>query len=77
VLRVLSFMTQHPEGVSARDGRFLAVLGLSTSSRTFEAEVEGHVRAVREVAATVTGDHVRPAPRDDFRAGDVRRRRAA
>jgi acetyl-CoA synthetase len=49
-------------------GRFMAVLGLSTSSRTFEAEVEDHVRAVREVAAAVTGGHVRPARRDDFRA---------
>jgi acetyl-CoA synthetase len=36
-------------------GRFRAVLGLSTSSRAFEAEAEGLVRAVREVAAAVSG----------------------
>jgi DNA-binding IclR family transcriptional regulator len=57
-------------------GRFLAVLGLSTSSRTSEAEVEDLVRAAREVAAAVTGGHARTAPRRGFRA-DVRSRRAA
>jgi len=35
-------------------GRFLAVLGLSTLSRTFESEVQDHVGAVLEVAAAVS-----------------------
>ena len=34
-------------------GRFLAVLGLSTLARTFEAEAQDLVGAVREVAAAV------------------------
>jgi acetyl-CoA synthetase len=58
-------------------GRFLAVLGLSTSSRTSEAEVEDLVRAVREVSAAVTGGHVRTGPRRGFRTVDARPRRAA
>jgi acetyl-CoA synthetase len=41
--------------VPAFRGRFLAVLGLSTSSRTFETEVQDLVDAVREVAAEVSG----------------------
>jgi DNA-binding IclR family transcriptional regulator len=42
--------------VPAFRGRFLAVLGLTTSSRTFETEAEDLVDAVREVAAAVSGD---------------------
>jgi acetyl-CoA synthetase len=41
--------------VPAFRGRFLAVLGLSTSSRTFDTEVHDLVDAVREVAAAVSG----------------------
>jgi acetyl-CoA synthetase len=41
--------------IPAFRGRFLAVLGLSTSSRTFETEVQDLVHAVREVAAAVSG----------------------
>jgi acetyl-CoA synthetase len=48
--------------VPAFRGRFLAVLGVSTSSRTFEAEVHDLVDAVREVAAAVSGGEV-PARR--------------
>jgi acetyl-CoA synthetase len=58
-------------------GRFLAVLGLSTLSRTFEAEVQDLVAAVREVAAAASGGVVRSGSRDDLRASDVRSRRAA
>jgi DNA-binding IclR family transcriptional regulator len=36
-------------------GRFQAVLGLSTSSRTFEAQAENLVAAVRDVAAAASG----------------------
>jgi acetyl-CoA synthetase len=39
--------------IPAFRGRLLAVLGLSTPSRTFDAEVQDLVDAVREVAATV------------------------
>jgi DNA-binding IclR family transcriptional regulator len=39
-------------------GRFLAVLGLSTSSRAFEAEAQDLVRAVRQVAAVASGGAV-------------------
>jgi DNA-binding IclR family transcriptional regulator len=49
-------------------GRFLAVLGLSTLSRAFEAEVQDLVGAVREVAAAVSGGYVRRGPGDDIRA---------
>jgi acetyl-CoA synthetase len=42
--------------IPAFRGRFLAVLGLTTSTRTFETEVEDLVDAVREVAAAVSGD---------------------
>jgi DNA-binding IclR family transcriptional regulator len=44
-------------------GRFVAVLGLSTSSRTFDAEVRDLVGAVREVAGALTGSQPRTAPR--------------
>jgi DNA-binding IclR family transcriptional regulator len=44
--------------IPAFRGRFLAVLGLTTSSRTFETEVEELVDAVREVAAAVSGDRM-------------------
>ena len=44
--------------IPAFRGRLLAVLGLSTPSRTFETEVEHLVDAVREVAATVGGPMV-------------------
>jgi acetyl-CoA synthetase len=36
-------------------GRFVAVLGLSTLSRAFEAEIQRLVAAVRDVAATASG----------------------
>jgi DNA-binding IclR family transcriptional regulator len=49
-------------------GRFLAVLGLSTLSRAFEAEVQDLVGAVREVAAAVSGGYLRSGPGDDIRA---------
>jgi acetyl-CoA synthetase len=42
--------------IPAFRGRFLAVLGLTTSSRTFDTEVEDLVDAVREVAAAVSRD---------------------
>jgi DNA-binding IclR family transcriptional regulator len=58
-------------------GRFLAVLGLSTSSRAFESEVQDLVRSVREVAATAIGDDPQVGPRDDISASHVRPRRAA
>jgi acetyl-CoA synthetase len=48
--------------VPAFRGRFLAVLGLSTSSRTFDTDVHDLVDAVREVAAAVSGSEV-PARR--------------
>jgi DNA-binding IclR family transcriptional regulator len=50
--------------VPAFRGRFLAVLGLSTSSRTFETEAQGLVDAVREVAASVSGTQVGADPLD-------------
>jgi acetyl-CoA synthetase len=53
--------------IPAFRGRFLAVLGLSTLSRTFESEVEDLVDAVREVAASVSGTQVGAATPD--RAG--------
>jgi acetyl-CoA synthetase len=43
--------------VPAFHGRYLAVLGVSTSSRTFETEVHDLVDAVREVAAAVSAIH--------------------
>jgi acetyl-CoA synthetase len=58
-------------------GRFLAVLGLSTLSRTFEVEVQDLVGAVREVSAAVGGRYARSEPGDDVRASDVRPQRAA
>jgi IclR family acetate operon transcriptional repressor len=58
-------------------GRFLAVLGLSTLSRAFEAEVQELVAAVREVAAAVSGGDVRQEPADDIHASYLRPRRAA
>jgi acetyl-CoA synthetase len=57
-------------------GRFQAVLGLSTSSRAFEAEVQDLVGAVREVAAAVSGRRGRRGPKDDIRGSHVRPRRA-
>jgi acetyl-CoA synthetase len=57
-------------------GRFLAVLGLSTSIRTFDAELQDLVGAVREVSAAVTGSQVRTQPHQ-FRAYDARPLRAA
>jgi DNA-binding IclR family transcriptional regulator len=57
-------------------GRFLAVLGLSTSIRTFDAEVRGLVAAVCEVSAAVTGNKARTPPHQ-FRAYDARPLRAA
>jgi acetyl-CoA synthetase len=58
-------------------GRFLAVLGLSTSSRNFEAEVEDLVDAVREVAAAVSGRQMPNVEAADIRASHVGERRAA
>jgi acetyl-CoA synthetase len=57
--------------------RFMAVLGLSTLSRGFEAEVQELVGAVREVAAAVSDGHAPIVPADDIHASDVRPRRAA
>jgi acetyl-CoA synthetase len=57
--------------------RFLAVLGLSTVSRTFGAEAQDLVLAVREVAAAASGRHLRSVSRDDLSTSDVRSRRAA
>jgi acetyl-CoA synthetase len=59
------------------NGRFLAVLGVTTSSRGFEAEVDDLVLAVREVAATVSDDFRRRRPEGALRAADVSPRRAA
>jgi acetyl-CoA synthetase len=58
-------------------GRFLAVLGLSTLSRAFEAEIQDLVGAAREVAAAVGGGHLQRAPVDDIHGSHVRPRRAA
>jgi acetyl-CoA synthetase len=55
-------------------GRFLAVLGLSTLSRTFDAEVQDLVGAVREVAAAVSTQAGRG---NDLPASDIRSRTAA
>jgi acetyl-CoA synthetase len=45
-------------------GRFRAVLGLSTSSRTFEADARDLAGAVRDVAAAVSGKPARRRPED-------------
>jgi acetyl-CoA synthetase len=58
-------------------GRFLAVLGLSTSSRAFEAEVQDLVGAAREVAAAVDGGHQQGTVIDDVPGSRTRARRAA
>jgi DNA-binding IclR family transcriptional regulator len=55
-------------------GRFLAVVGLSTLSRTFDAEVQDLVGAVREVAAAVSRQMGRG---DDLPASEIRSRAAA
>ena len=62
--------------VDAR-GRFLAVLGVSTLMRTFEAEAQHLVAAVREMAGAASGGPVSGGPRDQLRAAHVRPRRAA
>jgi DNA-binding IclR family transcriptional regulator len=62
--------------IPAFRGRFLAVLGLSTSSRTFETELQDLVAAVREVAAAVSGTQV-PNEQGDVREPDVGRSKAA
>jgi acetyl-CoA synthetase len=62
--------------VPAFRGRSLAVLGLSTSSRTFETEAQDLVDAVREVAAAVSGDPMMDRP-DDLSLGPASRRRRA
>jgi acetyl-CoA synthetase len=58
-------------------GRFVAVLGLSTSSRAFEVEAQDLVRAVREVAAAVSASYARRQPRSDIHDPHVHPRRAA
>jgi acetyl-CoA synthetase len=57
--------------------RFVAVLGLSTLSRAFEQEGQDLVADVREVAAAMSGDHVRSEPGAGIHAAPVRSRRAA
>jgi DNA-binding IclR family transcriptional regulator len=58
-------------------GQFLAVLGLSTSSRTFEAERSELVSAVREVAASAGGAPRPRRPPADAGAPHVHTRHAA
>jgi DNA-binding IclR family transcriptional regulator len=58
-------------------GRFLAVLGLSTSSRSFEEGVEDLVREVRDVALAVSGRDMRRRSRGDIDDVHVPPRRAA
>ncbi|HEY2174314.1 MAG TPA: IclR family transcriptional regulator C-terminal domain-containing protein [Mycobacteriales bacterium] len=58
-------------------GRFLAVLGLSTLMRRFEAEAQDLLDAVREIAAAAGGGSERSGPRDDLRSSSIRRSRAA
>jgi acetyl-CoA synthetase len=48
--------------VLGAEGRFMAVLGLSTPYRTCESELPGLVAAVREVAASVSRRRVRRVP---------------
>lgn len=58
-------------------GRFLAVLGLSASSRTFEAGVQDLVREVRDVALAVSGREARRRSRGDVDDVHIPPRRAA
>jgi DNA-binding IclR family transcriptional regulator len=57
-------------------GRFRAVLGLSTSSRTFETEARDLVGAVRDAVAAISGGPARGRP-EDTPAIPVRASRAA
>jgi DNA-binding IclR family transcriptional regulator len=57
--------------VPAFRGRLLAVLGLSTSSRTPETEIQDLVEAVRQVAAAVSGKQ--PPDRVELSVGSASR----
>jgi acetyl-CoA synthetase len=57
--------------------RFVAVLGLSTLSRTFEEEVQELVQDVRDVAAAASSRQVRSEPEEAIHASQVRPPRAA
>lgn len=57
-------------------GRFVAVLGVSTTSRTFDTEHDHLVAVVREVAAAVAGRSA-PTPAAERLASNVRTLRAA
>jgi acetyl-CoA synthetase len=58
-------------------GRFLGVLAVSTSGRTFDAELEKLVAAVREIATAVRGGHTSTRPAAEGAPSNVRSLRAA